>query len=286
MYDRKVPISKIGESWELCSHKKGMSVVANGNLSGKTLQELVEEHKIALLGSKYDENRNAIFPLMIKIIDANDNLSIQVHPEDKYAYRVEGESGKTEAWYVIAAKENAQIVYGLKDSITKEEFRQAILNNSICDTLRFVPVTTGDMIFIPAGTVHALLDGIMVYEVQQNSDITYRVYDFDRFDSNGKGRELHIDKAMDVIKYDKQENIDFKRTVVECEYFSMKKMKINEEKRENSEGQFIIYCVTKGNGQIVYSNGLESIVAGDTVLIPACIGSFSIKGNMELLKIK
>jgi len=263
-----------------------MSVVANGNLSGRTLQELVKGHKMSLMGSKYDKIRNDIFPLMIKIIDANDKLSIQVHPEDKYVYRVEEEPGKTEAWYVIAAKENAQIVYGLKEGITKAEFRKAVSNNSVCDTLRFVPVKTGDMIFIPTGTVHALLDSIMVYEVQQNSNTTYRIYDFDRVDSNDKARELHIDKAMDVIKYDKQENIDFKHTVVECEYFSMEKMTINKEKKENTDGQFSVYCIISGNGHIVYSNGVESIVAGDTVLIPACIGSFSIKGNMELLKIK
>ncbi|AIF53497.1 type I phosphomannose isomerase catalytic subunit [Pelosinus sp. UFO1] len=283
VFGRQLPGDCIGESWEISGHDSGTSVVTNGNLAGKNINELMAEFKERLMGKTF---KNQIcFPLLIKIIDANDKLSIQVHPEDKYAHQVEGEAGKTEAWYVINAKEDAKIVYGLRKDITKEDFIKAVESNTIGDTLKIEPVVAGDMIFVPAGTVHALLEGVMVYEVQQNSDTTYRVYDYDRVGDDGKKRELHIEKAIEVINFKEQPSCSFRNNYIHCQYFTMEKMMIQGEKTEKTNNQFIIYCVTAGTGEIVYKDTIESLHAGETVLIPACLGEFNIKGNIELLKI-
>jgi len=283
IFDRELPGDHIGESWELSSHKNGTSVVANGFLAGKTLPDIMAEYKEQLMGKKFVNPHH--FPLLIKILDANDNLSIQVHPEDEYAYRVEGEAGKTEAWYVVDAKENAQIVYGLKKDITKEAFIKAVATNTIEDTLKKVPVKAGDMVFVPAGMVHALLDGVMVYEVQQNSDTTYRVYDYDRVGDDGKKRELHIKKAIEVINFTEQSSCNFTESSINCQYFSMAKLKIQGVRNEQTEDQFIIYCITAGTGEITYKDSVEPLQAGETILIPACLGEYVLQGNMELLKI-
>lgn len=283
VFDRQLPGDCIGESWEISDHDSDTSVVINGNLAGKKLNELMVESKERLMGKKF-KNQN-YFPLLVKIIDANDKLSIQVHPEDKYAYQVEGEAGKTEAWYVINAKEDAKIVYGLREDITKEDFIKAVESNRIGDTLKMEPVVAGDMIFVPAGTVHALLEGVIVYEVQQNSDTTYRVYDYDRVGDDGKKRELHIEKAIEVINFNEQPSCRFKNNRIHCQYFTMEKMMIQGEKIEKTNNQFIIYCVIAGTGEIVHKGITESLDAGETVLVPACLDDFTIKGNLELLKI-
>lgn len=282
-FDRQLPGNHIGESWELSSHSNGTSVVANGKLAGKDLNELMTVYKEKLMGKKYTKGEP--FPLLIKIIDANDQLSIQVHPEDEYACRVEGEAGKTEAWYVLNAKADAQIIYGLKGDISKEDFIKAVESNTIGDTLKLESVVAGDMIFVPAGMIHALLNGVMVYEVQQNSDTTYRVYDYDRVGDDGKRRELHIGKAIDVINFKEQLSYDFKDSSIHCQYFTLEKLAIEGERIDNTKDQFVIYCIIAGNGEIVYEDSVESLGAGETVLIPACLGDFIIKGNVEVLKI-
>ena len=283
IFARVLPSQSIGESWELSSHSNGMSIVVNGVLAGKTLQEIMMEYKERLMGKKFMNAKD--FPLLIKIIDAHDNLSIQVHPGDEDANTAVGEAGKTEAWYVVEAKENAQIVYGLTKGITKEVFIQAVESSTIGDMVKRVPVKAGDMVFVPAGMVHALLDGVMVYEVQQNSDTTYRIYDYDRVGDDGKRRELHIDKAIEVINFTQQFSCDFNEHSIKCQYFSMDKVSIQGARTYKAEDQFIIYCITAGTGEIVYKDSIESVQAGDTLLIPACLGEFSIKGNMELLRI-
>jgi mannose-6-phosphate isomerase len=284
VFGRKISGDHIGESWELSSHSNGTSIVENGYLAGKNLNELITEYKEQLMGKKFANDK--YFPLLIKILDANDNLSIQVHPDDEYAHRVEGEAGKTEAWYVIHAKENAHIIYGLKNNITKEDFNKAIENNKIDDAVKRVPVKAGDMIFVPAGMIHALLDGVMVYEVQQNSDTTYRVYDYDRVGDDGKKRELHIEKALEVIDFTEQPSCIFTGNSINCQYFSMEKLSIAGEKHEMTKEQFIIYCVIAGSGEIQYKESIVCLSPGDTVLIPACLGEFILKGNIDLLKIR
>lgn len=284
IFGRKIDGEHIGESWDLSSHSNGTSIVENGYLAGKNLNELIAEYKEQLIGKKFADD--TAFPLLIKILDANDNLSIQVHPDDEYAHRVEGEAGKTEAWYVIHAKENANIIYGLKNKITKEDFVKAIENNRIDDAVQRVPVKAGNMIFVPAGMIHALLDGVMVYEVQQNSDTTYRVYDYDRIGADGKKRELHIEKALEVIQFAEQPNYSFDEQNIQCPYFSMEKVSVAGEKVETAKEEFIIYCVIAGSGEIRYKEFIVDLHSGDTILIPACLGEYILEGKLDLLKIK
>lgn len=285
LFNRNLPSDKVGESWDICTHKNGTSVVANGNLAGKTLQELLEIYPAQIVGTK--ASKSGRFPLLIKWIDANDKLSIQVHPADDYAYRVEGEPGKTEAWYIMTAKDNARIVYGLAENMSRERFTAAIDAGNVGDTLRYVPVKTGDMIFVPAGLVHALLEGVVVCEVQQNSDTTYRVYDYDRIDTAGKSRELHINKALDVIDFKTQPSTDFSKRKIECKYFSMEEIELNGRQQERTAGQFIAYCVISGRGGISYRDLREELYLGDSVLVPACLEEIVLEGDgLRLLKIR
>lgn len=283
VFAREFSGNHIGESWDLSSHANGTSIVKNGYLAGKSLNELLAENSQKIMGKKFAREKQ--FPLLIKIIDANDDLSIQVHPTDDNACKFEGEAGKAEAWYVVSAKENAQIVYGLKDNTTKQNFIKAVENNTIIDRVRRVPVKAGDMIFVPAGTVHTLLDGVMVYEIQQNSDTTYRIYDYDRVGNDGKARELHITKALEVINFQKQPSDIFTSHHIRCPYFSVEKLVVAGEKHEKTTDQFIVYCIIAGSGAILYHESVEKISLGDTVLIPACLGEFVIEGNLTLLKI-
>jgi mannose-6-phosphate isomerase len=283
VFGRKIHGDHIGESWDLSSHPKGISIVENGFLAGKNLNEIIAEYKEKLMGKKFANVKS--FPLLIKILDANDNLSIQVHPNDECAHTAAGEAGKTEAWYVAHAKEGARIIYGLKNHITKEEFIRAVENNRIVDTVEKLAVKSGDMIFVPAGTVHALLDGVMVYEVQQNSDTTYRIYDYDRIGDDGKPRELHIEKALTAINFAKQPSPVFTNLRIECQHFSMEKLFIAGEIYEKTNDQFVVYCIIEGSGEILYEKAVERLRAGDTVLIPACLENFLIRGHLLLLKI-
>jgi len=280
---RKLPAGKIGESWELYSHKNGMSIVENGDLAGKTLAELVADYKETLMGQDY--NPSGYFPLLIKVLDANDQLSVQVHPDDEYAYRVDKEAGKTEAWYVLAAKSDARIIYGLREEITKEDFRAAVKAGKVMACLREVPAKKGDMIYIPSGLVHALLGGVVVYEVQQNSDTTYRIYDYNRVDRNGQTRELHIEKALEVITFGQQPAVDFNKDSIACPYFKMQKMWLENEISDTTQDHFLIYCIIGGQGKISYRNGMVTVRRGETVLIPASLGEFKVSGHLEFLRI-
>ncbi|CUH97779.1 hypothetical protein P22_3923 [Propionispora sp. 2/2-37] len=284
LFARELPGAAIGESWEICTRENGMSVVANGGWAGKTLQELLAAHPREILGERNAAAGN--FPLLVKFIDANDNLSVQVHPSDEYAFRVEREPGKTEAWYVLAARENAQIVYGLKAGISRERFIQAVASSTVGDMLRTVPVKAGDMIFVPAGLVHALLEGVVVCEVQQNSDTTYRVYDYDRPGTDGKPRELHVNKALDVIDFDLQPEADFSNNRIACEYFSMETCRIAGEQQENTNNHYLIFSFTSGKGNILYQGFSEAVKAGDTILIPACLDTVTLQGDLQYIKIR
>lgn len=280
---RKLPEGKIGESWDLCNHKNGMSIVENGDLAGMTLAELMTEYKEVLMGQDY--NFSGYFPLLIKVLDANDQLSIQVHPDDEYGYRVEKEAGKTEAWYVLAAKENAKIIYGLKEEITKEDLWAAVKTDNVMACLREVPVKKGDMIYVPSGLVHALFEGVVVYEVQQNSDTTYRVYDYNRVDQKGRTRELHTEKALEVITFGRQAAVNFHTDSITCPYFNLKKMRLKKAIADTTHDRFLIYCILEGQGEISYRNGRINVTQGKTVLIPAGLGEFKVSGDLEFLRI-
>ena len=196
-FGKESDADKIAESWELSCHPDGESVIASGDYAGMTLPAFLAAHPEAAGESCRDFER---FPVLIKLIDAHDNLSVQVHPDDAYALAHEGEYGKTEMWYIVDAEPGAELLYGFARDVTKEEFRRAIEENTLLDLVRHVPVRPGDVFFIPAGTLHAIGKGILIAEIQQNSNTTYRVYDYGRVGKDGKPRELHIAKALDVTR--------------------------------------------------------------------------------------
>lgn len=293
VFSRELPYDNTAESWEISCHKNGTSVVSNGRLRGKSLSELIKDFGDKLLGSR--TNIRDTFPLLIKLIDANDSLSVQVHPDDIYARDIENEYGKTEMWYIVDAKENAQIIYGTKSGVTKEEFKKSIEDGNLEKHLNYMNVKKGDAVFIPSGTVHAILDGILIAEIQQNSDTTYRVYDWNRVDLNGKSRELHIDKALDVINFNfsgsascrkcyENENYMLK-TLIRCQYFNVDSISVKYMYEDKADGStFIAFTVIEGNGKILH-NGIEyKLVPGSSFLIPAAAGEFSIFGQITLLK--
>ena len=290
LYNRDIPSEKTAESWEICAHKNGTSEVQNGQFKGMLLDELFNSELKEKVFGKKCSNLNK-FPVLNKFIDANDKLSIQVHPDDEYAKNVENDVGKTEMWYIVDAKENAQIIYGLKEGTTKEDFKTSILNGKPEDMLNYVPVNKGDVIFIPAGTIHAILDGIIIYEIQQNSDITYRVFDWNRLDKDGNSRELHVEKAIDVTNFNfkanvKKSNTTGEQDIVNNEYFNMSKICVDGEYVSiSNEDTFYAITVVDGSGKLV-SNGNEyELISGTSFIIPALLGEFSIKSDkMEIIK--
>jgi mannose-6-phosphate isomerase len=293
VFNRILPPGEIAESWDVCCHKNGMSIVSNGPLKGKSLEELIKLYSLELLGKKcVDMDR---FPVLVKIIDANDKLSVQVHPGDAYALKDCGDLGKTEMWYIIDAKPNSRLVYGTLPGVSKEEFKASITNGSLQEKMRYVNVVKGDVIFIPVGTVHAIMEGLIIAEIQQNSDTTYRVFDWDRTDVNGNSRELHIDKALDVINFDFDgkinKPIDIKHSgyneekLISCEYFKVDKIIIDNLYEDKTDGNSLfIYTSIDGDGYLVHNETKYNVPKGSSFIIPAAIGKFEIIGNLTLLK--
>ncbi|MBE5753459.1 MAG: mannose-6-phosphate isomerase [Clostridiales bacterium] len=273
-YGKEIEQTPCAESWELSFHKDGLTRLVDG----KTLAERVTEKEVG-------ENAKAFpfFPVLIKFIDAQQNLSIQVHPSDEYALTHENSYGKTEMWYIIEAEEGAGIYLGFNRDVTKEEFEQAIKENCLMELLNFYEVKAGECYFIPSGTIHAIGKGCLIYEIQQNSNLTYRVYDYGRKDKNGKERELHIDKALEVTNLHKFEPITFEDCLGKCEYFTVQKYDIKGEKDFFAE-QESFQCVTctKGSGFI---EDME-IKQGDSYFIPASFGKYQIKGKLEIVLTK
>lgn len=284
----------IGESWEISAHKNGMSIVENGDLKGKTLQEVYDIYKSDLVGSEvYLEYKN-LFPLLIKYLDINDRLSIQVHPEDEYALKKHNELGKSESWYVIEASDDAKLILGMSDGITKEEFVRRAKENDFYNMFKVKSVKAGDLIDINPGTVHASLEGsILIAEIQENSDITYRIYDFDR-EENGMKRELHIDEAAETIDFSKDVEIidttlddgETRRKIVEKKYYTIEKIRVLSEFEDVSNRSMIIYSILDGSGELKWGeNYVESlhIKKGESLLIPVNI-KVKIVGDFEILR--
>ncbi|GLI55420.1 mannose-6-phosphate isomerase [Propionigenium maris DSM 9537] len=295
--DMKLPTAdNYGESWEVSSHKNGMSYVENGSLEGKSLQELVDQDGAALLGEEIYNRFKGKFPVLIKYLDVNDRLSVQVHPSDEYALRVEKEFGKSESWYIIEASEDARLIMGLKEGITKEEFLTKAKANDFTDMFNIVSVKRGDFINVNPGLVHASLEGsVVICETQQNSDTTYRIYDFDR-KVNGVARELHLDKASDVINFnekpeittnDSREKIALegaqKEILVRGEYFNIDKLMVEGVFRDEINENFKVYSILEGEGKILHSGKEYEIRKGDTYFIPAGL-DVSVEGRVEILK--
>ena len=295
---RALPEGVVAESWEISSHKNGLSVIANGEYAGKTLTELIKSDSINVVGRKFPYGCSEL-PLLIKLIDANDKLSIQVHPDDNYAAVYENSFGKNEMWYIIDAKQGAKLVSGFKKDVTREKLFQAVRENRIEDYLLQVEVKPGDVINIPAGIVHSIGEGIVIVEIQQPSDITYRVFDYNRVDKNGVERQLHLDKALDVINFENQgrnikcEGVKVKvndtcsKTIfVANRYFACERYELTGEVKEKCDGnKFYIYVFTEGDGIIQTGNIKVKVKAGETVFLPAALGEYIISGKLQTLKI-
>jgi len=277
-------LPNIGESWEISGFNEEISIVSNGFLSGNSLEELVEIYMGDLVGDLVFEKFGNEFPLLIKLIEAQDDLSIQVHPNDEVANERHNSYGKTEMWYVIQADEGAELISGFRKDTDRSEYIAALDSGKIKDLLNVVKVREGDLFYIPAGRVHAIGSGILLAEIQQTSDITYRIYDWDRPGSDGKFRELHTDLAIDVIDFKATEScktvykIDKNQTVnlVDSPYFKTNILEFNHliEKDYILIDSFVIYICIKGRFDIKYNQDkLETVNAGETVLIPSVLKS-------------
>ena len=285
---------KTAEGWMLACHKDGMNTIEGGEYDGKTLQEVIDEAGLEKLAGT-NATKFPYFPVLIKIIDAYDNLSIQVHPDDKYAREVENEFGKTEIWYVLDALPGAKLIYGFKEKISKEEFENSIKDNTLLDKLNSVEIKKGDLFFIEAGTVHAIGKGALIAEIQQNSNCTYRVYDYGRVGKDGKPRELHIKKAVDVSvteppKYDtkpmgeEEKNEGYTHQLLtKCDLFTVDKYEISGSVTLNADkSSFNHILVTDGKGTL---QGKE-MKKGDSYFVPAGYGDYTVDGDAEILVTK
>lgn len=286
-----------GESWDLSSVKGDVSVVANGFLKGNNLEEVIEVYMGELVGEENFERYGLEFPLLIKYLDCNDKLSVQVHPDDALAEERHNSFGKTEAWYVVDCKRGAAIYLGFKDlNLTREEYIAAVSESRLEELLNKVEVKPGDTFFIPAGTVHALGAGLEVVEVQQTSDITYRIYDWDRVDAEGKSRELHTALAVDAIdfeadaellhrKYDLQRGGEAK--VIESNYFTMVLHDVAGAKTfdHSALDSFVVYIALNGSVRIIADGNAESLEEGEVILIPAETSEILVEGDAKLMEV-
>ena len=270
---------KIGESWEISGVKDNISVVSNGQLAGNNLQELVEIYMGDLVGDKVFEKFGIEFPLLVKFIDANKVLSIQVHPDDELARKRHNAYGKTEMWYIIQADKDSEIITGFKQEINKEQYQKYFREGHLNQILNIEKAKTGEVFFIPAGRIHATGKGILLAEIQQTSDITYRIYDWDRKDKDGNSRELHTELALDAIDFSVYDNYKtpYKKTknqsvsIAECKYFHTNILDFNKpiEKDYSLIDSFIIIMCLKGSLLMHNKNNIEQVNPGETVLIPA-----------------
>lgn len=279
--------STLAETWELSCHPDGPSTIANGPWAGRTLASYIEAEGRQVLGENC--RRFLDFPILTKLIDARDNLSIQVHPNNLYALKNEHQYGKTEMWYVVDCKEGAFLYYGFSREVDREEFRRRIQDNTLLEVLNKVYVQKGDVLFIEAGTIHAIGKDILIAEIQQNSNITYRVYDYGRVDKNNKPRDLHIEKALAVTK-----RIPLVRGrsavphLARCDYFTVDKLNLDGGVIQTLSGtitpaSFASILVLEGQGRITCGGDTVDFVKGDSLFLPAGSGSFRMEGRCEAL---
>ena len=301
----------VAESWEVSCNPAGLSVISNGEYKGAKLITVIEELGDKIVGDIKVFSDYKKFPLLIKFIDANDDLSIQAHPGDDYARSVEHEAfGKNEMWYVVAANPGANLIYDVVPGTTRETFKRLLENNRVLECLQTVPVSPGDFINIPAGLLHAIGKGIVLAEIQQNSDLTYRVFDYNRTDPNGNLRPLHIDKALDVVNFGETPGVAASESVtpnarktkyagltltpesgnsrtigIANKYFAVEKFDISSTHKEFCDGRkFFIMIALSGSAEITFDGGAIEFASGESMLIPACLGEYSIKGKITYLK--
>lgn len=291
----KSSLSKnMGESWELSAVSGDISVVNNGAAKGKTLTELIDLFPEELLGEKVLSKFGKQFPLLFKFIDAKEDLSIQVHPNDQLAQARHNSFGKTEMWYVMQADENARLIVGFKNSSNQKEYISHLQQGTLLDLLEAYPVQTGDVFYLETGTIHAIGAGVLLAEIQQTSDITYRLYDWGRVDANGEARELHTDLALEAINYNTTkskityDNIveNKSATVVDSVYFKTNYLQLSSSyswiKKEDA---FTVFMCVEGKCTLTCEGELFSLVKGQTILIPASITHFVLEGSATLLEI-
>jgi len=281
----------IGESWEVSAVKNNVSIVSNGVYKGQNLQDLLEQYKSDLVGNKVFKQFGAQFPLLIKFIDAKEALSIQLHPNDELAQKRHESFGKTEMWYVMQADKNASLIVGFKTDCTQETYLKYLNENKIVNLLNSEKVTEGDVFFIPTGRIHAIGAGVLLAEIQQTSDITYRIFDWNRVDAQGNGRELHTDLALEAIDYKAQTNyktnfhstLNQTKPVVVCPYFTTNIIPILGTliKDYSANDSFVIYICTKGRVNLSYGNNqLEVIEMGESILLPNILNNITLKADL------
>lgn len=290
-FNKNTPFERTAESWEISSNKNGACKIKNEEYEGKTLKDLFEDDNIKeeIFGKKSKKLKE--FPLLIKFIDAKDNLSIQVHPDDEYAKKIGLESGKTEMWYIIECEENGKIIGGLNTKLTKNELKNAIENDNIKKYLKYIDIKQGDSIYIPAGTVHAILKNTLICEIQQNSDTTYRVHDWDRKDKDGKKRQLHKKEAIETIKSENVPTIIHTteklpcQKIVESKFFEVEKINCDEIYEDCSNlNTFYAINVLDGKSVLETATNKYKIEKGDSFLVPATLGKYKIEGKIQFLK--
>jgi mannose-6-phosphate isomerase len=291
-FHRDLPPGIYAESWEISDREDGMSLVTNGPLTGKAIREILQADAEAILGSNVAGTK---FPLLIKLIDAKQKLSVQVHPNDETAAKFGGEA-KTEMWYLLGDN-NTRIFCGLNDGVTKESFLQAVADGTSGDTMRPVPVKKDDAVFVRGGRVHAIDAGCLILEIQQNSNTTYRIYDWGRMGNDGKPRPLHIEQALDVINWDDHENplvepellVDtdtFQRwEILQCEYFRVEKLTFHEPQHEAPDGTtFHALFVAEGKTTLSWGDETLEAPAGTSILIPAALPAYTLAGEATVLR--
>lgn len=285
-YNKDYSGDVLAESWELSCHPDGPSVIANGGDAGLTLAEYIEKYGRGVLGS--DCERFEDFPILIKLIDAKDNLSIQVHPDNEYALKNEGQYGKTEMWYVLDALEGAFLYYGFSREVSREEFAERIRNNTLTEVLNAVPVQKGDILFIEAGTIHAIGKDILIAEIQQNSNVTYRVYDYGRVGKDGKPRDLHVEQALAVTNRVPKRSRSFAPYVAKCDYFTVEKIYLDGKTVREISGSvdgtsFASLLILDGEGTIENGGTKLPFRKGDSLLMTAGSGEYRMEGCCQAL---
>lgn len=283
---------KIAESWELSCHRDGVSRIANGKYAGMPLTAYLEQAGPAVLGTRGAAFR--YFPVLIKLIDAKDNLSVQVHPDNDYALRVEGEYGKTEMWYIVDCEPGAELIYGFEHEISREEFRRRIADNTLLEAVHKVPVRKGDVFFIAAGTLHAIGAGILIAEIQQNSNTTYRVYDYGRVGADGKPRALHIDKAAEVTRLAPAKPYPISAPVQHpgwqetllagCDYFTARRLELEGTAAlEADAGSFHHILLLEGQAVLTAGEDTLTLRRGASVFLPAGLGTYTLDGTGQAI---
>ena len=291
-YSKNIPYEHTGESWEIACHDNGQSVVINGDLAGKSLEDALILKGKEIIGKPFIKGEK--FPLLVKFIDAKDKLSVQVHPGDKYAFINEnGELGKSEAWYILQADKGAKLVAGLKDGVTKDMFKEKLKAGRLEEVLNEVEVKAGDVLDIPAGLIHAIGNGILLAEIQQNSDTTYRVYDWGRLGLDGSPRELHIDKSLEVIDFEQKHSKELIDGEIHLEdgyslieyirnaYFVLQQLTVNKIYTGKSEECFEIYMTVKGDAEIRCLDEVIQIAEGQCFIIPKDLKTYQLLPKTE-----